>query len=303
MNPNDVIESYVLDVMRRLPRKERNEIGLELRGLLTEMLAERAGGAASPGDDAMVLAMLQEFGTPSEVAERYAPSGIVIIPAAQTRSFAWLAIIGVGLQWALTLPRVFGEQSLSAWWLSWGLGSFWWPGLMVMFALLAAVLRRRGLFDHRAWKPRVVDPDRVNRGAMAFGLFWFAVGVVFMICLPWNARALPEPLAHIFAVDPDFLRHRAWPALLLWGAAFANAFVVLLKGRWSPRARWLEIVFDLAWVPVFVWWLVAGDIFQAEATNQGAKTAIGVLVLIIVVGVLIKLYRQQVRIRIPKVPA
>ena len=34
MNPNDVIESYVVDVVRRVPVKERNDIGVELRELL-----------------------------------------------------------------------------------------------------------------------------------------------------------------------------------------------------------------------------------------------------------------------------
>ena len=54
MSTNDVIESYVVDVIRRVPRKERNEIGLELRGLLAEMLADRAqsqGKAASSAGD------------------------------------------------------------------------------------------------------------------------------------------------------------------------------------------------------------------------------------------------------------
>lgn len=88
MNPNDVIEAYVADVMRRVPGRERNDIGLELRDLLTEMLADRAGAAATPADDALVLAMLRGFGSPAEVAARYRPAGVIIIPAEQSRSFA-----------------------------------------------------------------------------------------------------------------------------------------------------------------------------------------------------------------------
>lgn len=80
MNPNDVIEAYVLDVMRRVPGKDRNDIGLELRGLLAEMLAERARAEGRAADDAMVLALLRGFGTPAEIAARYRPAGTVIIP-------------------------------------------------------------------------------------------------------------------------------------------------------------------------------------------------------------------------------
>jgi len=131
MNPNDVIETYVVEVMRRIPRKERNDIGLELRALLGEMLAGRAADAGRAPDDAMVLAMLREFGTPAEVAARYTAPGLVIIPSEQTRSFTLATLLGVSLQWALSLPEVFdGRKSAAAWWLSWGLGALWWPGFM-----------------------------------------------------------------------------------------------------------------------------------------------------------------------------
>ena len=95
---NDVIESYVLDVMRRVPAKDRNDVGLELRGLLAEMLDDRAASEGVIPDDHMVLAMLRDFGTPAEIASRYQPPGFVIIPADQTRWFAILSVGGVGLQ-------------------------------------------------------------------------------------------------------------------------------------------------------------------------------------------------------------
>lgn len=79
---------------------DRNEVGLELRGLLTEMLEDRvlaAGHAAA--NHAMVLGMLREFGTPAEIAARYRPPGMLVIPTKQTRSFAMLSIVGIGLQW------------------------------------------------------------------------------------------------------------------------------------------------------------------------------------------------------------
>lgn len=300
MSQNDVIEAYVVDVMRRVPRKDRNEIGLELRGLLTEMLAERAGNEGRAADDAMVLVMLRDFGTPAEIAARYRPPGAVIIPAEQTKSFALLSIGGVGLQWALTLPRVFEGQPLAGWWLTWGLGSLWWPGFLAMIALVATGLRQLGLFKP-AWRPRIVDPERINRGALAFGLLWFAIGAATMICLPWIGSLMPDPLPQVFAFDPDFLRLRAWPVLLLWLGSFTTLAAVLLKGRWSPVTRRLEIAFNVAFVALLTWWLTVGDIFQAKATNDGAKAAIGLVILIIVVDLVFRLYRQQTRIRMPEI--
>lgn len=298
MNPNDVIDAFVADVARRVPGKDRSGIGLELRGLLGEMLADRAHGEGRPADDAMVLALLRDFGTPAEVAARYRPPGPVIIPAEQTRSFALTAVGGVALQWALTLPGVFAGGSLTGWWFTWGLGALWWPGLMVMSSLVAAGVHHLGWFKP-VWRPRVVDPDRINRGALAFGLVWFAIGVAVMVALPWIAGALPAPLPQVFALDPDFLRNRAPWALLLWLVSFVLLAVVLYRGRQSSLTRRLEVASSLAWIALLAWWLAAGPMFVAPATEEGARAAIGLVILIVVVDLVFKL-RRRVSLHMPQ---
>lgn len=299
MSSNDVIEAYVAEVMRRLPRKERNEIGFELRDLLTQMLAERAPDEAR---DDVILNMLRDFGTPAEVAARYRPPGVVIIPAEQTRTFALLSLGGIALQWASTLPRVFDGQPLVAWWFSWGLGAFWWPGFLAMMSLMAVFARELGMFKP-TWRPSTVDPERINRNAMAFGLAWYAIGVAFMICLPWTTAVLPEPMPRIFAFDPTFLRERAPPVILLWLSGFATMFAAMLKGRWSKLTRRLSTAFGLGWVMLLVWWMMAGDIFLSPATDEGAKAALGLVVAIIVVDLAYGLYRRRTQIRAPKIKA
>lgn len=296
---NEVIEAYVTDVLRRLPGKDRSGIGFELRGLLNDMLAERE----RPDDDATVLAMLREFGTPAEVAERYRAPGMLIIPAAQTRSFVAWALGGVLLQWALTLPRVFDGQPLVAWWFTWGLGSLWWPGFLVMASLGAAWAKQLGLVRAAEWSPRTFDPDRVNRSAMRFGLLAFAAGALLMCSLPWVAPTLPAPFAGIFAFDPDFLRSRAWPVLPLWAASFATLAWVYRRGRWSTLTRHLDLLGSLAFIALMAWWIAAGPMFQAEATNDGARGALALVIAILVVDVVVKVAREAVRIRTPRVTA
>lgn len=299
MNPNDVIEAYVLDVMRRVPRSERNEIGLELRGLLDEMLAERAECQGKVADDAMVLTMLRDFGAPADVAARYRPPGIVIIPAGQTRSFVLLSIIGVALQWALTLPQVFRGAPLTGWWFSWGLGALWWPGFLAMLAMIAAGIRQTGLFEPR-WRPRAIDPERIHRGSLAVGLVWFLVGAALVIALPWIAGRMPAPLARVFAFDSGFLHARAPWVLPLWLASFATLALVFHRGRWSSSMRWTYLAVNITFVLLLLWWVSVGPIFLAESTDKGAKGGIKLVVLFIVLDTIWKLYRQRTRIRIPK---
>lgn len=300
MNPNDVIETFVIDVMRRVPGKDRNDIGLELRGLLGDMLADRAATAGRPADDAMVLAMLREFGTPVEVAARYRSPGTVIIPAEQTRRFALLSLTGIGLQWALTLPRVFQGQPVATWWFSWGLGSLWWPGFLVMMALAAVGARELGL-TRQKWRPSSVDTERVNRGALALGVLWMAIGAAAVICLPWITRLLPDPLPRIFTFDNDFLHGRAWPVVLLWLDSILIRLMVLTRGRWTQRLRMMDLATNVVWIALLLWWLAAGAIFQAAATDNGAKAGIGLVILMVAADLAWKLFRR--RVHVPKTPA
>ncbi len=301
MNRNPVIEAYVVEVMRRLPGKDRNGIGYELRGLLTDMLAERAESSGHGADDAMVLALLREFGTPAEVAQRYRPPGMLVIPADQTRVFVPWAIAGVALQWVLTLPRVFEGQPLSTWWLTWGLGAFWWPGFLVMTSLAVAWLRQKGVIKVGDWSTRTYDPERVNRGVLAFGLLWFGCGVALVSSLPWIASRMPDPMSHILAVDPQFLRTRTWPVVLLWLGQFTLLVTVLVKGRWSTLTRHIEMVISIGFAAVLAWWISAGSILQAKASNDGARLALSFVILVIAIDVGKKWYRERTRICTPNI--
>jgi hypothetical protein len=300
MNANDVIESYVADVIRRVPLKERNDIGFELHTLLTEMLDERAQEAGKPADDAMVLAMLREFGAPADIAARYRAPGFVIIPPEQTRSFAWLSLSGIALQWAVSLPRVAeGEQSLTAWWLTWGLGAFWWPGFLSMMSLIVAWIRQWRPGD-AAWTPREVDPDRVNRGAMAVGVVSYALAVAKMLAMPAITSRLPAPFPGIFEFAPDFLATRAWVVVVLWLAGLALLTAVLSKGRWTRTTRRMEIGFSIAWL-VVLGWLMSSEIFVQPATNEGARFGLGIVMLIVLIDLGVKLFRMRPRLQAPKI--
>lgn len=66
---------------------------------------------------------------------------------------------------------------------------------------------------------------------------------------------------------------------------------VLHQRRWSSLTRRMHIVLSLAFVAALFWWLIAGDIFQTESADAGARGGIALMVLFIVVGLAYKLYR------------
>ncbi|WP_155368073.1 hypothetical protein [Catellatospora vulcania] len=319
-DPKAIIETYVDDVVRHLPRRQRHDVGYELRSLLNEDLDGRAADSGRPADAATALELLTAFGRPQEVADRYRPAGFTVIRPADAPGFARLALGGLVLQWAVTLTAAFTTPAptdawiyadswwgrLTTWWLSWGLGSFWWPGFLITLTLISAAFARRRP-EAKPWTPRrTLDRDHVNRPAIVLGLAAGMLGATLMIALPWLAvwaPGLPQPLLDAFAFDPQFLHRRAVWALPLWAAGFAVQTVVLIAGRWDRRTRLVRLVLGLGWLVLLGWWLAAGRIFAADAADGTARLGLLLVVGFVIVDIVVTVRRTPASIRPPVVRA
>lgn len=295
MRPHEIIDAYVSDVMRHISRRNRNDIGLELGGLLREMLNARAEEVGKMADAADTMAMLRQFGTPEEAAARYGEPGLVIVAAHQTRNFALLAIGGVLLQWALSFPAVIGGRPIAQWWFGAGLGALWWPGFLTLAAMAASWLRHEG-FYRKTWKPRQSDTDSISPRAFLFGLTAFAVGTAIVASLPLVGGVLPQALAASIALDGDFLRYRAPLASLLWLAQFTILYAVYAANGWAPATRRFSVACDVLWLALLGWWIAGGRIFQLTQIDAFVKAVLTLLILAIALSLLAKFYRRRTRI-------
>ena len=70
-SPSPLIDRYIYDVVRRLPKDQREDIELELRALIDDML----GGAA---EESEVAGVLQNLGKPADLAEPPAAVNIFV---------------------------------------------------------------------------------------------------------------------------------------------------------------------------------------------------------------------------------
>jgi hypothetical protein len=308
VDPKTVIESYVDEVARRLPLKQRSDVGFELRSLLNEELEAKVMDAGRPADEPMTLALLGAFGRPQDVAARYRPPGLTIIEPAEARVFIIAAMVGVALQWTLSLPPVFALPEtfagqafsrLGAWWVSYGLGAFWWPGLMVTVAMIAAWARRRWPAT-APWKPRALDRDRINRPLLALGLAAWAAGAALWISMPWLSHKLPGVLPMVFAFDKGFLWSRGVWLPPLWAAHFVVYGVALVEGRWRKLTRRISTAFSAAICVLLAWFVVGGPIFRFKPTDDSARFALAIIVAVTLIWAAVRLYRERGRIRPPK---
>ncbi len=94
MTADELIDSYVADVVLLLPRKHRRDVAQELRMLLREEVDAAASGQGSREQAARAL--LADFGRPADVAARYG-SPVTLIDPADTRRFLTLAMAGAVL--------------------------------------------------------------------------------------------------------------------------------------------------------------------------------------------------------------
>ncbi len=104
MEASEVIETYIDDTVRLLPRRQRDDVATELRSLLNEELHARAQESGRPPEQNLALSLVRGYGHPNEVAARYQPAWTIINPA-DFRSFLRAAIIGAVALLLLSLLR------------------------------------------------------------------------------------------------------------------------------------------------------------------------------------------------------
>lgn len=293
MTADEIIESYVADVARLLPRRQRRDVALELRLLLTEQID--ATGRSGHDQAEAAREVLAGFGRPAEVAARYG-TPVSLIDPADTRGFLTLAISGAAL---IVLGAVLnalsgpvGRASLNA---GTAVAVFAWFGTLTAGFAVAAWLRRRQP-QPTAWKPRPLLDDRISRPGRAAALAFFTLGTLVLIDpAGLSVKAFGTELAApYFTYDEAFLRQRGPFVLGLMVLGLAIQATVLVQGRRRLLTERADLVHALAVCVVLTWILSAGPIFRAATTDQLVKGAIGLIILFALADIAVRAHRLDV---------
>lgn len=297
MTADELIHSYVSNVVTLLPRGQRRDVAQELRALLTEELDGSVEGAASREEAARAL--LAGFGRPAEVAARYGPP-VTVIDAADTRRFttlalagAVLAIVGAYLN-ALIDPAGDPRRAMD---LAWPFILGWVGLLVVVFAFLAWLRRRRP--DALLWRPHPLPTDRINRPGRLAALAFFIVGTAILVQPVWLIREITGGRAshaayQAFTYDGDFLSLRGPVVLALMIIGLGIQTALIWRGRWRSWLHWTEMVYGLVLCLVLTW-TVSGRIFAADPTDQAVKGAIALIILGTLIDLALRARRHHVR--------
>ena len=260
MKANEMIDRYVYEVGRHLPRKNREDIQMELRSLLQDRVDEQTADTDSEPSTKSVAEMLRELGKPEEIAAKYRPEQVLIgaklFPIYRIVATIALVVIAavhlLGLLFLLLQGQTadLGQALLNSLF-SFGRFAFLNLGLItVIFALI----ERWGGDDFKLeveqtaeWDPYqlppVKDPDRINRLELIAGIFFAALFIIaFNFFYDWigfiDLTGEDRGIIPLLAID--FRQHIPW-LTASWALDSLLKLVVLAQGRWQRQTRWLQV--------------------------------------------------------------
>jgi len=260
----NLLDRYVTEVGKYLPRKNRADIEAEIRSTLEDMLEERKH-ADGPATEAEIVELLKEYGSPREVAATYKTHQYLVGPRLYPifemvvrivfAVVAGASLIGLGV--ALTKTGLTGPEfasSLSEWF--GGLIS----GMIAAFGnivIIFAILERTQVADKfereiKDWDPKELKSERGYDEIdmpdhIATIIFTFLALVVFNL--------YPDLFSVRFSINGTwttfpiltnvFFRFLPWINVMgLVQIVFSG--IMLGQRAWTPVTRILGILVDVA---------------------------------------------------------
>lgn len=247
----NLLNKYVAEVGKHLPRNQRADIEKELKSTLEDMLEER--NQAGAADEAAVVALLKEYGEPRKVAESYVGPRYLIGPRLYPTfelivkivmaSIVGAGLLGYGISASITKSFAGTEffSFFAQFWLQFigGLISAF-GNIVIVFAILERVLPAKELKKEteEEWNPadlaKESDPDEVKMSESIATIVFTLIGLAIF-------NLYPNVVGLFFNTDGE------WTFIPLLSKAF---FTYL---PWINLLGILQIAFNLYQLRQRVW--------------------------------------------------
>lgn len=268
-----LMERYLSEIARRLPKRQREDVRKELRSALGDALDGQVEGEANEDE---VVELLREFGSPDAVAASYRPESQYLIGPALYPTFKTvtgvvvsvllsLVVLGFALDLAVDPPqggRVLVrllELLTEAW--DTALAAF--AIVVIVFAILQWFAS--GEPGEEGWDPRELpeapDGDLVGRGEAIVGIVLPVVFLALMNLLKGHFGVIPEPGGEILLNDV-FQDNLPWINLALGAGIVLNVWL-LRTGRWRWPSRLFDWAINLYWI--WILFKISGEVVARAA--------------------------------------
>jgi hypothetical protein len=246
-----LIDRYVYEVGRHLPRQNRSDIQAELRSSLIDALEDRAGQEPTEAD---VAKLLKEFGPPKVVAASYYPEGQYLIGPPLYSLFRLVT--------GIVLAAVLGAQLLAL-----GIGYFVAqepiapleavvgllnsiPAALGMLVIVFVILQWfdvRPETEDEPWDPdslpEISESETVNRGERIFGI---TMSIILLVVLGF----FPESIGFVTSFGSELFTNPViaeYIGLITFSLLFGIGLDIYLlwQGRWGTFTRIAKIAANL----------------------------------------------------------
>ena len=302
-----LIERYVREVGRHLPRRLRGDVERELLSTLEDALEARDQKIEGMSEDDAELAILADFGPPEKMAASYRRGPPYLVGPRLYPGFLVTVKICLGILAVLFLVgMIFGDWDPAASPLDWGkhlavsLGNLMSEaiGLLGWVVLIFAVIER---VDHRPssparpWDPRtlpaVEDPHRLNRSDLYTGLgIWILLLLLFNY-FPEKIGAMVSSGGHtqfVPLLGPGFASLLPLMNLYLIAALVLGFFLFRFK-RWNQVTRWADFGIQVILVTLFSRLLATDQVMVLSAEAPILRSLFRVAVSLGMIGAVVAL--------------
>jgi hypothetical protein len=331
----NLIDKYIAEVGRHLPRKNRADIEAEIRSTLEDMLDERTQGKGpadkGPADEATVMELLKEYGSPREVAATYYPHqhqyliGPRLFPIFEmVVRIVFSVVIVVSL---VGLAVSLAKTGFSS-------GTFiaslkdWFPdivgGLIAAFGnivLVFAIMERTPIADKyekdfNEWDPKDLksepDPDQIDLPDHIFTIIFTFLALAVLNLYPnlISIRFLNnDTWTSVPVFTETFFQFLPWINIMGLLQIGLNGYL-LSQREWRTPTRILSIVMDIAQAMLLVIILKTPGVFgitsealtalglkeSAEALSQLINSIPTIIIVIVGVVTAIKVVQSSLRL-------
>lgn len=271
---NDMIECYIYAVAKRMPRKQQEDVTLELKGLIEDMLLERCGGEQPTEKDIRVV--LTELGSPYELYARYNEDGdncLIGQPhysiykyVLKTMSIPFvIGLAVVGLISQIMEPVGFFEFLEN------------WLGIMLeglLYGLAAvtlvfAVMYHKGMdmgesFDLKDLAAVPQKKQRISRLDTGFNLVGLVVCAGILLIAPQCLGIRNDTYGWITIFDLEVMAASSLAIGLGFLAVITGEIVKLIEARYNRKVARITLITNMIQIVCGTWWLKGHAVMNPE---------------------------------------
>ena len=262
----ELVDRYVHEVGRHLPRRNRADIETEIRSLIEDTLDGYAKKQGRDVDEDMVVAVLQEFGNPDKVAASYRTGKQYLVGPELFPIFKIVLTVVVTVLSALYLIGMLialgnAEDFLGT---LWSIVSGTLPEylssitgvlgiIVIVFAILERVLPdlEIDLDEDEEWDPRklekIDDTNQVSRAGQIIGIVFLAILLVLFNFFPHLVGIYmftDEGMGFVSVLVDGYEQLMPW-INIWWIASILLKVFILRQGQWTTATRLGEIGINL----------------------------------------------------------